>query len=205
MWTPRQYPAFWALLVGVPVALLLLWFVTARTRHGGEGVDLWGESLLAAGSDSVTLARMGAAGDDAAPAPVAAAVDTAPDPALYASWTTYAEAVRQSRADGKPVLLSFAADWSEQAQQLRSEVFDDAAAGITVRASVIPVALHDRLREDGENSDDLAQLEQRYTIEVFPTLIVFSPATGHMRRLQGYPGLAATLRWVSDAASAVVK
>ena len=202
-WTPRQYPAFWALLLGVPVALLLIWFFTGRARREWSSVDRWGESLLVSGDDSVSLARMpvlpGAPGVEAS----AAMDDTVPDPLIYASWTTYADAVRQSRADGKPVLLSFAAAWSEPAAQLRREVFDDVAAGITVRAAVIPVAIRDRLREDGANPADIAELEQRFTVEVFPTLVVFSPVTGHVRRLQGYSGLAGTLRWITEAADAV--
>jgi hypothetical protein len=202
-WTPRQYPAFWALLLGVPVALLLIWFVTGRGRGERGSVDRSGESLLVSSRDSVSLARMPEPPADPPIEPAAASEDTVPDPALYASWTTYEVAVGQSRTDGKPVLLSFAAAWSEPAAQLGREVFDDAAAGITVRAAVIPVAILDRVREDGENPAETAALEQRYTVETFPTLVVFSPATGHVRRLQGYPGLAATLRWITDAAEAV--
>lgn len=203
LWTPRRYPAFWALLLGVPVALLLIWFFAGRARRERSSVDRWGESLLVSGADSVSLARMPARPGAPAIEPAATSDDTVPDPALYAAWTTYAEAVRQSRTDGKPVLLSFAATWSEPATQLRREVFDDAAAGITVRAAVIPVAIRDRLREDGENPAEIAELEQRFTIEVFPTLVVFSPATGHVRRLRDYPGSAETLRWITESAEAV--
>ena len=202
-WTPRRYPAFWALLIFVPVALLVIWFLTLRARRERSSADRWDESLLVSADDSVSLARMPASPGDPAGEPAAASADTVPDPALYASWTTFADAVSRSRTDGKPVLLSFAAAWSEPATQLGHEVFDDAAAGITVRAAVIPVAIRDRLREDGENPAEIARLEQRFTVDAFPTLVVFSPASGRVRRLAGYPGPAETLRWITDAAEAV--
>ena len=202
-WTPRRAPAFWGLLLFVTVSLFLIWFVTSRARRERSSADRWDESLLVRADDSVSLARMPALPGEAAIEPAVASDDTVPDPALYAAWTTYADAVSRSRADGKPVLLSFAAAWSEPAALLGREVFDDAAAGITVRAAVIPVAIRDRLREDGENPAEIARLEQRFTVDAFPTLVVFSPATGRVRRLRGYPGLAETLRWITEAAEAV--
>jgi thiol:disulfide interchange protein len=202
-WTPRRFPAFWALLLGVLVALSTIWLVAGRGRGVRGSADRGDASLLVSSDDTLSLARMPGLPADPSAEPVPASEDTVPDPALYASWTTYADAVRQSQADGKPVLLSFGAAWSEPAAALGREVFDDAAAGITVRAAVIPVAIRDRVREDGDNPAQIASLERRYTIETFPTLVVFSPATGHIRRLQGYPGLAETLRWIIEAADAV--
>ena len=200
---PHRDPAFRALVLGASAALLLIGFSAGLARRARNSADLWDESLLVCGEDSVSVARMPAPPGDPAVEPAAASDDTVPDPALYAAWTTYADAVRQSRADGKPVLLSFAAAWSEPATQLRREVFDDVAAGITVRAAVIPVAICDRVREDGENPADIGKLEQRFKVDAFPTLVVFSPTSGQVRRLPGYPGLAQTLRWITESAEAV--
>lgn len=202
---PRRLSPWWALLL-LPAALPIPWIVASLPRPERASVDRWGESLLAPSATRATTVEpspIPALLADSLAESSAADADTVPDPAVYSSWTTYEDAVRQSGGEGKAVLLSFNADWSEPGRLLKHEVFDDAAAGITVRAAVIPVAIFDRVREDGENTPEIAELERRFTVEVFPTLVVFSPATGHTRRLQGYTSSAETLRWIIEAATAV--
>jgi thiol-disulfide isomerase/thioredoxin len=119
---------------------------------------------------------------------------------VYSEWTTFDDAVRQSRDNGKPVLLDFNAEWCGPCQMLRREVFENAAAGTTVKAAVIPVSLVDRIREKGENPAALEQLQRRFDVQAFPTLVVLAPATGHFARRVGYPGDAETLRWITETA-----
>jgi len=129
-----------------------------------------------------------------------------PDPrtrAIFSEWTTYDDALRQSRDTGKPVMLDFSADWCPPCQALKRELFDAAAMGTTVKSAVIPVSLVDRMRETGQNPPQIEDLQRRYGIQAFPTLIVFSPATGRSLRLQGYAGATETLRWITEAAAAL--
>jgi thiol-disulfide isomerase/thioredoxin len=120
---------------------------------------------------------------------------------VLSEWTTYDDAVRESRENGKPVLLDFSADWCGPCQSLRHEVFENEAASATVRSAVIPVSLVDRVREQGENPAALDQLQRRFDVQAFPTLVLLAPASGRFARRVGYPGDAETLRWITENAA----
>jgi thiol:disulfide interchange protein len=151
--------------------------------------------------DSLALAAISPGGVGQNPGSEASpAIDPSP---LYSEWTTYDDAVRQARESGKPVLLDFNSAWSELCQAQAREVFDTLAAGFTVRAAVIPVSITDRAREDNRNPATVAELERRYKVAEFPTLVVFSPVTGRSRRAEGYNSAAESLRWITEAADAV--
>lgn len=222
----RWSPAAWALLL-VPIVGLTAWFAFAR-RPVGADMDYSAESaaLLASplpftapaavtpGAPDSAAAMPAPAPDSAAAPPAAdstgiALASPAPDPppeldaAEFSDWTTYEEAVSQSRANGKPVLVAFHAEWSEASHAMKAEVLDHVAAGITLRAAVIPVLLVDRVQEDGANSAEWEQLQRRYQVKRLPTLVVFSPATGKVLRQQGWHGPAQALQWIIDAAAAV--
>lgn len=133
------------------------------------------------------------------------AADSADVSPLVSDWTSYADALAQSRQNDKPILLSFDSEGCESCDRLRHEVFDDPAAGTTVEVAVIPVRLRDRVNEDeGERrSPDVDQLKSRFKVQTFPTLVVFSPASGRVRTLRGWHGVDETLRFVTEAADSV--
>jgi len=139
--------------------------------------------------------------DSAPPKPASEPAPTPPEPArIFSEWTTYDEAMRQSRENHKPVLLDFNADWCGPCQRMRSEVFEPVAASATLRSAVIPVSLVDRIREDGANSAQLDGLQRQFDVRAFPTLIVLDPASGRSVRFVGYAGPTETLRWITEAA-----
>ncbi len=118
-------------------------------------------------------------------------------------WTTMTQAVAESRRNGKPILIDFNAGWCRPCQALRREVFDDGSRGRAVQMAVIPVSIVDRVREDGHNPPDTDALQARYGVEAFPTLVVYSPATGRSEQARGFGSAERTLAWIQQAAKSV--
>jgi len=147
----------------------------------------------------------------AAPAvPVEAPLRVEPTPppvgeavGVRSRWTSIANADPESRRTGKPILLAFSAPWSPACGRLKREVVDDPRLGEVVRRTVVPVSVVDRSREAGGNPPEVEGLMQGYSIEDFPTLVVYMPGSERMMRRRGYDDPEATARWIQDAAAAV--
>ena len=121
----------------------------------------------------------------------------------FSQWTTLENAMAESQRNGKPVMIDFNADWCPPCRRMKEEVFQNGAHASAVQTLVIPVSVVDRAREDGRNPPDIEDLQRRYQIDAFPTLIVFSPANGRVMRTKGYGEAQATVAWITEAARSV--
>lgn len=202
---PSSPSAFWILAI-LPAALGVVWLIgrlpepeakapveAVGSAPGHTGTDLGGHAI---GEGGASLQRV--TGPSSEPVPARDVTATGPS-----SWTTPQGAMDESQRTGKPIMLEFTAEWSPEAQQLRSQVFSSAILGPAVQAEVIPVSVVDREREDGENPPAILALREQFKVTSVPTLVVFSPHTGRMVSSRGFSGADETLRWVKRAAEAV--
>ena len=178
--------------------------VTARAQDAVRAPDRAVTSGDAGASASEPAQAQPMAADGSTPSPAAV-----PPAAAYESngggvrWWSFADAVDESRRTGKPLLLDFNADWCGPCQRMKHEVFESASHARAIENAVLPVTVVDRRREMGANPADLDQLQAKFQIHAFPTLVVLCPATGKAARQEGYGGPDMTEAWIAQAAQAV--
>jgi len=118
-------------------------------------------------------------------------------------WQPVAAAESLSHASGRPILYEFGAEWCGPCETLEHEVFAEARHARTLSSTFVPVRLLDRTREEGKNPPEVHALEDRFSVEAFPTLVVYSPTTGRSEKVVGYPGRDQVMRKLAEAAATV--
>jgi hypothetical protein len=120
-----------------------------------------------------------------------------PDAAEAVDWRTAAVGESEAMQKGGVVLYFFSSPSEPESRALTNEVFADEKMARAIDQVFVPVKMVDLRKETGQNLPEVAAREQRFGVRTFPTLVAFDPKSGHFERLEGYKGVAQTMRWFS--------
>ncbi len=97
-----------------------------------------------------------------------------------------ADGTAEARANGKPLLLFFTADWCPSCRDLKEGVNADAGIARLLEERFVPVEVVDRTREDGANTPEVKKLVEAFRVTGLPTIVVFRPGGVAAARQPGY-------------------
>ena len=82
---------------------------------------------------------------------------------------------------------------------LESEVFRNAAIARDINERFIPVRVMDRQQEEGRNLPEVAELQRRYDVMAFPTIVVADAGGAVLGRMEGFSGRIPFERMMAQA------
>lgn len=111
-------------------------------------------------------------------------------------WQQHESAPALAARAGKPILYDFTAAWCAPCHRLDKEAWGDDGIAGKVNAGFIPARVVDRQREDGKNAASIQELQRRYGIQAFPTLIIADPSGREIARYEGFRGKDSVLKFL---------
>ncbi len=134
--------------------------------------------LLATAAAASLLVVIACSRDEQAAQPAIAAAVTAHG-TVEVTWSRdLPAALERARAEGKPVLVNFYADWCVWCKKLESTTLRDNAVKTVLRDQVIPVSLN--VDSDGR------ELSNEYRVDGLPTILVLDGNGREIGRIPGY-------------------
>lgn len=91
----------------------------------------------------------------------------------------------QQRRSDRPILFLFTAEWSAPGRALETELLHAPDIAGTLNERFLPVRIVDRKREEGRNAPRVEDLEQRYSVREFPTIVISDGSGNELARMEG--------------------
>lgn len=103
-------------------------------------------------------------------------------------WVGIDEGLRRAQATGKPVLIDFTAEWCQPCHVLDAEVFQNEQLAKKINERFVAVRVTDRQQEEGSNTPRVAQLQERFAVKGFPTVVIAGADLVELARMEGFRG-----------------
>lgn len=130
---------------------------------------------------------------------VTSVTDRSGDDGGLIKWTEASQAPGIARASGKPILYDFTAAWCGPCKVLDRLGWADEKIAALVNEFYVPARVVDRAREDGRNPAWIDELERRYRVSAFPTLVVASADGREIAIAQGFGGKARLVEFLEGS------
>lgn len=95
-----------------------------------------------------------------------------PEPSMRVTWLKPTEAGQTKRFGDKLIFYEFRADWCTPCKQMEKSAFYSKDIVSMLNDRFVSVQVTDRKRENGKNDDATQTLEDKFSIQAFPSLVV---------------------------------
>jgi thiol:disulfide interchange protein len=111
----------------------------------------------------------------------------------------FAALLDEAKKEKKIVLYEFAADWSDPCKKMENSSFGNKQVEEFINAHCIPVRVTDRMKEAGRNPHLVTELQKKFRVFAFPTLVAVDSKGSTVGSLVGSCSSLTTYRFLSRA------
>jgi thiol:disulfide interchange protein len=116
-------------------------------------------------------------------------------------WIDLQEFQQNPSTNGKLILYEFYADWCDPAKRMEQTTLCNNDLRQIIEEKFVPVRITDVAREKGRNPQTITDLQKRYRVFAFPTLVIAHPNGDAASTLVGSCGSLTTYRFLSRTLS----
>jgi thiol-disulfide isomerase/thioredoxin len=113
----------------------------------------------------------------------------------YLRWRDPEDGLAEARRTGRPILLYFTAEWCGKCHQLEKDAFSRPEISRLINTRFVPIHVVDRMNEEHKNRPLVRDLQKRFQVKGFPTLV---PTTLDYTRYDTLVGYGGDYRSVTD-------